>query len=138
MILRDLHANIAVDLAKSVTALSNDTAITSGWVDLQGDDALEFVIVSTTLSDADATFAVTVQHADEDDYSDVATVNAEMLLGTTAAASFAATDDDAVKRIGYAGDRRYARVVITPTGNTGTGSFAVLAIRRPLIRGTVY
>ncbi len=137
MILRDLYSNIAAGYAKAVTALSNDTAIISSWVDLQGSDALVFLIQSTTLSDTDATFAVTVQHADADDYSDVATVGAEMLQGISAA-NFGAADDDVVKLVGYVGDRRYARVVITPTGNTGTGSFAVLAIRRPLIRGTVY
>jgi hypothetical protein len=50
------------------------------------------------------------------------------LLGTEAEAGFQFDDDDEVRKIGYRGDKRYVRLTITPSGNTGDAPLAALAI----------
>ena len=41
------------------------------------------------------------------------------LLGTTAGASFTFSDDNKIAKIGYIGSKRYVRLTVTPSNNTG-------------------
>ena len=49
------------------------------------------------------------------------------LLGTEALASFIFSDDNKCFKLGYIGSKRYTRLTITPSGNSGTPSGALLS-----------
>lgn len=133
--MRDFITNIQVKRAISpVTQTNSDTALVSQIIDRQGYDALAFIIAMGGLTDADATFAVTV---DEGDASDLTGSNAvaavdlisQNSLGALTAAGFTFASDDQVRKIGYVGGKRYVRLTITPTGNNaGAASLSVTAI----------
>lgn len=138
--MHELHNNVlaTLGLAPVATALADNTAQVSAIVDMQGHKALEWYIVTGTLADTDATFAVTVDHGDVANLSDAAAAPSDCLIGTLAGASFTFADDATVKRIGVVPHRgagkRYWRLTITPTGNSGAAPLAVLAVRLPLGR----
>ena len=125
---RDLHNNIhpLIGIAP-VAARTDDTAIVSTIVDTAGYGSCEFVIITGTNTDADATFAVTVQDGDNSGLSDAGTVAAAQLIGTTTLASFTFADDAETRKIGYLGGKRYVRVTVTPTGN-GAGNIFIAGV----------
>lgn len=127
--MRDLHNHIKpVRAISPVSGGANDTAIVSQIIDRKGYDALEFVIATGSLADADATFTVLIEDGDNSALSDnVAVVDAE-LLGTEVLAGFRFDSDDGVRKIGYIGNKRYVRMTITPSGNTGAWLVAVVAL----------
>ena len=51
------------------------------------------------------------------------------LVGTEAEAGFAFGDDDEVRKIGYKGTKRYVRLTITPSGNTGDVYVSAVAVQ---------
>ena len=125
---RDLHNNITVKRAISPVDGANNTALVSQIIDRQDYQSLEFVIATGTLADADATFTVLVEDGDASNLSDASAVDDKYLLGTEAGASFLFSDDDAVKKIGYKGPKRYVRLTITPANNTGSDPISAVAI----------
>ncbi len=131
--MRDLHNNITYRRAISpAVAVTNNTAIVSEIIDRQSYGSLEFVIQTGSLADADATFTVLVEDGDAANLSDNGAVADEFLIGTEAAASFTFAADDAVKKIGYKGIKRYVRLTVTPAGNTGDVYVsAVAALGKP-------
>jgi hypothetical protein len=98
-------------------AVTDNTVQTSQVADLLGFDSCTLAIVTGTLSDADATFAVTVEESD--DNSTYTAAAAADLVGTTTLASFDFSADNACRKIGYVGRKRYVRAKITPANNTG-------------------
>jgi hypothetical protein len=126
--MRDLHNNIDVRRAISPVVATDDTAIVSQIIDCAGFDGVEFAIITGTLADADATFAVLVEHDDASNLATAAAVADSQLLGTEAGASFTFAADNVTKKIGYIGTKRYVRLTITPTGNTGNAPVAAVAI----------
>ncbi len=128
--MKDMHNNIQVKRAISpLNAGSGDTAIVSQIIDRAGYDALEFLIATGSLADANATFTVLVEDGDDSDLvDDGAAVADAYLLGTEATASFAFGDDDEVRKIGYLGSKRYVRLTITPSGNTGDVYVSAVAV----------
>jgi len=126
----DLFNTTVSRRAISPVVISDNTAAVSQIIDRAGFDSLMFVIATGTLADADATFAVTIQHGDAANLSDAATVPADELNGTIAGASFTFAEDDAVKELGYNGVKRYVRLTITPSNNTGSSPISAVAILR--------
>ena len=126
--MRDLHNNIDVRRAISPVVAINDTPIVSQIIDCAGFDGVEFAIITGTLADLDATFAVLVEHGDASNLATAAAVPDSQLLGTEAGASFTFADDDVTRKIGYIGTKRYVRLTITPTGNLANAPIAAVAI----------
>jgi hypothetical protein len=125
---RDLHNNIKRVLGLAPVVVTDNTAQNTAIIDTAGYESCEFIILTGTLADADATFAVTLTAGDDSGLSDGAAVtSATDLLGTLAAASFTFADDSTTKRIGYRGSKRYVKLTITPSNNTGNAPLAVLA-----------
>ena len=117
---RDLHNNISVRRAISpVAAVTDDTPIVSQIIDTLGYEAVEFVAAIGALADANATFAVLVEHGDAANLSDAEAVPDVNLIGLESGAGFQFDDDNETRKIGYVGIKRYVRVTVTPTGNTG-------------------
>lgn len=123
---RDLHHNLHVANALNTTAISANGTATGVVIDTLNYRGHEFVIKSGTLTDG--TYTPSIEEGDASDLSDASAVAAGDLLGTIAGATFAATDDNAVKKIGYRGNKRYIRIKITASGVTSGGSIgAVIA-----------
>ncbi len=81
------------------------------------------------MADADATFAVLVEDCDDSGLSDNAEVTDAALLETEALAGFMFANDNETRRIGYVGDKRFVRLTITPTNNSGNAFLSALAIQ---------
>lgn len=127
--MRDLANHLAVKRAISpAAAVTDNTAIVSQIVDLAGYGSAMFAIAIGDIADADATFAVKVEHGDQADMSDAAEVPDSQLTGTEADASFTFTDDNETRRIGYVGPRRYLRLTVTPAGNAGNAFVSAVAL----------
>ena len=139
--MKDLLNNIDLETVISPSAgPSDDTAQVSSIVDCQGLASLTFVIATGTLADADATFTVLVEEGDDSGLSDAAAVADDELIGASdsataeANAGFTFENDDAARKIGYRGTKRYARITITPANNTGAAPMCVVAVKEPMIR----
>lgn len=126
-LMNDVHA--VPGLAPAAAAITDNTAQNTAIIDRQGYDSLTFLIITGTLADADATFAVTMTHGDAANLSDGTSVTAAGdLIGTLALAGFTFSDDGECRKIGYRGNRRYVRLTITPSNNTGNAPMAVIAL----------
>lgn len=122
---KDMHHSITVKRGLSpVAAVTNDTAFVSEIVDTAGYESVEFVILTGSLADADATFTVLVEDGNASNLSDNAAVADTFLLGTEATASFNYADDNKAFKIGYVGPKRYVRVTVTPANNSGNAFVA--------------
>ena len=123
----DIHTRLLGVPALNPQTISSDTTTAGAIIDMQGYEALEFFIQSGTITTG--VFTPLLQHGDDSGLSDVATVPSDFVLGTIADATFtvAAADDNAVKKIGYVGKKRYVRlsIVTTSTGNGAIGAIAV-------------
>lgn len=126
--MRDLMNNIHPLVAIAPVVGTDDTALVSSIIDVQGYNSLTFVIALGTLADANATFAVLVEHGDAANLSDAAAVDDADLIGTEALAGFTFADDGETRKIGYRGIKRYTRLTVTPSGNTGNAPVAAIAI----------
>lgn len=127
MATRDLHNNIEPFVALNAAAISSSTT-TNGTniIDTAGYESVEFLILSATLTDGSYTPVITA--GDASDLSGGSAAPSGDLIGTIAGATFAATDDNKVKRIGYKGAHRYVRLDITSAGVTSGGTLGALAV----------
>lgn len=117
--------------------VTDNTAQVGTIIDRQGYDALTYFIVTGTLADADATFAVLLEEGDAANLSDAAPVDDADLIGTEALAGFTFADDGETRKLGYRGNKRYTRLTITPSGNTGNAPIAAIAVLgRPAVAPT--
>lgn len=126
--MEDMKSNVLVKNSIPPVTVSNNDNTTGAVIDTSGYGSLTYVIHSATLADSDITLTPTIQECAVDNCSDASTVAAGQLIGTVAGATFAATDDNTVKTIGYKGYKRYSRIVMTPANNTGAALFGVEAI----------
>lgn len=120
------------DTVKTVTAIvagtsvSDNTPVVSAILDTAGFEAVELVIITGTLADADATFAVLLEHGDTANLSDAAAVADDELIGTETDAGFTAANDNTTRKLGYHGMKRYLRATITPSGNAAAAALAAV------------
>lgn len=127
---KDLHNNInVVNVVPPGVAVTNDTPFVGTIVDSYGYGSLEYVILTGSLVDANATFTVLIEDGEVSTLTDNAAVADTFLLGTEAAASFTFAADNSQRRIGVLSKKRYSRITITPSGNTGDVYLAVAAIQ---------
>lgn len=122
--MNNLHVLTAIE---PVAARTNNTAIVSSIIDVRGYDSLTFAIAVGTNTDADVTFAVTMDEADAANMSGSNPVAAADLVGTYALAGYTFGDDAETRKIGYIGSKRYVRLTITPSGND-SGNIFVAAV----------
>lgn len=126
--MRDYANRVHVLRAISPQAARTDnTAIVSQVIPVAGYDGCVFAIQTGVNTDADATFAITMDHGDAANLSDAVAVPAASLTGTLALAGFNFGDDNETRKIGYVGSKSYVRLTITPTGNAA-GDIFVTAV----------
>ena len=132
--MRDSISNIQVKRAISpVSGAADNVASVSQIIDRQGYDSLAFIILTGAVADADATFAVLVEHDDVVGFGTASAVaDADLISQSSAApeaaAGFQFDDDNEVRKIGYIGDKRYVRLTITPANNSGAWLHGAVAI----------
>lgn len=123
--MRDLHNNIKVVPAISPVAIgTTGTGQTSLAIDRQGYDSLEFIWAVGAVTSTAAVFTATVFEGATTGgaFTSVADAN---LLGTESAAGLGAavrtdgTGDKIVRRIGYRGNQRYAKLKVSSTATAG-------------------
>ena len=122
----DLHNQVTPAVALTIQDITTDTTTAGEIIDMSGHYSLEFLLLSGTLTAG--TFTPLVEHGDDAALADAATVGTDFLLGTVTDATFADTDDDSVKRIGYVGHKRYVRLSIVSAG-TANGTMSAIAVK---------
>lgn len=127
--MRDYLNRIDLKRALSpVAATTDNTAYVSQIIDKAGYEGLIFAINIGSLADADATFVVLIEDGDASNLSDAAAVDDQYLSGTELLAGFTFAADNALRKIGYLGPKRYVRMTITPAANTGNVFLSAIAI----------
>ena len=124
----DLHNKLEFRRAISPVSISDNTAAVSQIIDRQGFSGLEFAIAIGAVADADATFTVLVEHDDDSALGTAAAVPDSELIGTELLAGFQFDDDNETRKIGYAGNKRYVRLTITPANNASAALLAAIAV----------
>jgi len=127
--MRDLMNNITPKpvIAPAAAAQIDNTALVGTAIDRAGFDSLTYIILTGTLADVDATFAVLLEESDASG-SGYAAVDDKDLIGTEALAGFTFAADGACLKLGYKGGKRYTRLTITPANNTGAAPISAMAI----------
>ena len=133
---RDIHNSMIVTSAIAPVA---DAGTTSGAIiDTNEADSLEFVGVLANL--AGGTFDLSIEQGDDPTLADVTTANVNDVLGAgdivadgTPGPGVISLDADGEFKIGYVGDKRYVRVVLTEVGGA-TGDLAALSVQEHLHR----
>ena len=117
----DMHNDMKASrgLSPVAAAPTGNTALVSQIVDTSLFFSTEFVILLGSIADVDATFVVLVEDGDNASLTDNAAVADAQLLGTEAGAAYLFSDDNKVVKIGYRGSKRYVRVTVTPSANSG-------------------
>jgi hypothetical protein len=132
-IMRDSIHNEVYRVAIPPVVVTDNTAQVGAWIDRSGFQSLAFAVLTGTLADVDATYAVLMEEADAADKSDCAAVADQDMLSESAgvapelAAAFTFADDNATRKIGYIGNKQFARITVTPTGNSGNAPLAAMA-----------
>lgn len=120
---RDLKSNVSP--ASSVLPLLRTASVNGSGVDLREFDSATAIVHAGTVTDGTHTPKLQ-ESADNSTFTDVATAD---LQGSFTAITSSA--DDGVQQVGYLGDLRYIRVVITATGSPSTGG----TIGATIVRG---
>jgi hypothetical protein len=124
--MRDLHNNTSGARGISPAAIISANGTTTGQtIDTLGFGSVEFFFQSGAITDG--TFTVTLYEGDAANMSDEAAVADVDLLGTEPV--FADTDDNAVKRVGYIGNKRYVRAKVVQAGATTGGFLSCLVVQ---------
>lgn len=123
---KDLYNKILQKVAFNTQAISTDTTTNGEIIDLQGFDSATFIIQSGSLTDG--TYTPLIHEGNESDLSDAGAVADADLIGTEADATFASTDDNKAKRIGYVGGKRYIRLSLVSASTSTGGTLSAVAV----------
>lgn len=109
-------------------AITDNTAQVGAIIDRQDFESLTFAMTTGTNGDSDASMTVLVEDGDDAALGDAAEVADAQLVGTELGARLNYAADGKTSKIGYKGMKRYVRITVTPTGNTGTIFLSIVAI----------
>lgn len=123
--MRDLMNNLDFKRALSpVAALVNsNTPFVSAILDTRDAGAVALLIQLGAITDADATLAVTMAESDASNMAGSNAVAAVDLTGTLVLAGATFANDDACRKVGYTGNKRYIQATITPSANDAGSIF---------------
>jgi hypothetical protein len=116
------QVGISAGIPPTAVLTNLNTPYVSTILDLQDKYAAAFILATGVNTDADATFAVTMDESDASNMAGSNAVAAGDLILTLASAGYTFADDGEVRKIGYKGMKRYIRVTVTPTGNNAGDS----------------
>lgn len=118
--MRDIKNNVDIQPSLAPAVYSANQAENGTGVDLRGFDAAQVAFVSGAFTDG--TFTPKVQESDDNsNWSDVAASDLDGTLSNLSA--------NAVQRVGYQGNKRYLRPVVTVSGATSGGAVSAVVVR---------
>ena len=117
--MRDIMNNLDFKMAVAPAAalVNANTAFVSAILDARDASAVALLIQLGAITDADATLAVTMAESDASNMAGSNAVAAADLVGTLALAAATFANDNACRKIGYIGNKRYIQATITPSLN---------------------
>ena len=115
----NLTANVA--LKPQIAAI---TALVGEIVDHGNAEEVIYVVTTGVITDADATFVISLEHGEASNLSDTADA-AAFLSGTL---TFTFASDTVTRKIRYKGLKRYGRLTITGTNDAGATPVAAVAL----------
>jgi len=140
--MRDMISNIQL-IRGAVQTLSGTTANASALIDRLGFDALTVFLETGTVTDAGTAsgFTMKLQHSDTTVATDFADVDtADLVENSTGATTVAVTsdaNDDILKNgVGYIGNKRYVRALVTGTTLTDAEVQILAVLGKPSIAPT--
>lgn len=122
--MRDLHSNIGVVAAVAPAVLNASN--TSAAIDLAGFEGAT-VVINTGAVAGSGNMTPKLQHSDTTTSGDFVDVPAGMLIGEFPAVMEASS----VYKVGYNGDKRYVRTVLTLNSGTSVAAGAVVVKSHP-------
>jgi hypothetical protein len=126
--MKDLMNYVNPRLALAPQVQTNASgALVGTIIDRQGFESLTFLIALGAVTDANMTFAVSLEHGDDSALADTAAPSVDQVIGTLALAGGDFNSDNVCKKIGYSGNKRYVRLTVTSAGNDA-GAFPVAAV----------
>jgi hypothetical protein len=132
--MRDVMHDLRVVPALTPVVVADNSVQTGLTIDRQGAESLAYYIVTGNIVSGTATFAVSMQEGNQANMSDAATVADQDMLTSTAgtapltAAAFDFNADNTTRRVGYIGNKRYTRIIITPANNAANAPLAAVAV----------
>ena len=126
--MKDLHDSIHTVQVLAPVSFANNTPLVGAIVDRSGYDSLEYSISLGANAGSAGTYTALLEEGDAANLSDAATVAAGDMRGTIANTSWAYTDVNKTRKIGYGGSKRYSRLTITPAANVAAVLASVTAI----------
>jgi hypothetical protein len=126
----DFASDLGLKTGLAPVSVSDNTAQVSSIMDLQNKRAVDYLILTGSIADADATFTVLVEESNASDMSGAVAVDDANLIFLENAAGFKFDDDSEVRKIGYRGSKRYIRVTITPANNASAALLAGIWVWR--------
>lgn len=129
---RDLLNHIHPVVAIAPVVVTDGTAQVSAAIDVKHYRSVTFIIALGTLSDANATWDVTVKEGSTSTQASHTAVADKDLIGTEALAGFTFENDGETRKIGYVGDQDYVSIEIDDNvANTGNFPLCVIMIAEP-------
>lgn len=126
--MKDLFNNTVLKRALSPVSVADNTAQNTQIIDTKGFGGVMLCILTGSIADADATFAVTATESDASNMSGATAIAADSLIGTLTGAGFQFDSDDQVRKVLALPTKRYVRFTITPSANTGAALLAASAL----------
>lgn len=126
--MKDLFSAINLRRVIAPVSVADNTPQVGQIIDKQGFDSLTYAIPLGAIADVDATFTVLLEESNASDMTGSNAVADEDLLGTELLAGFQFDSDNACRKLGYIGSKRYTRLTITPVNNSGAALLAAMAI----------
>lgn len=113
----DLHSNVKQEVALDSQDITTNTTTVGNVIDTQGFESLEYIIQSGVITDG--AYALLLEQDDVIGFGSATVVPSDEILGVLT--GFVAADDNAAKRVGSIGKKRFQRLSIVSTG-TSTGA----------------
>ena len=106
--------------------LSGTTPANTSLIDMQGFNALTVALTTGTVTDAGTAsgFTLKLQHSDTTAAGDFVDCTSDEVIGENLTVTSDDDDDSVIGTIGYRGNKRYVRAVVT--GTTGTNAVVVV------------
>lgn len=136
--MKDILNNLHTVQVIAPVSFANNTALVGAIVDRAGFDSLVYSIALGTNAGAAGTYTVLLEEGNNAALSDATTVSATDMNGTIANTSWAYTDVNKTRKLGYTGNKRYTRMTITPAANAAAVLASVTAILgNPVVAPTI-
>lgn len=121
----ELYHRVLQKAALNLQAITTNTTTVGAIIDTAGFESLTYTIQAKTITDG--TYDIVLEEGDDSGLSDAAVVPTDQVLD--ALPQFVAADDNAVKRVGDIGKKRYHRLSIVSTGvTTGVDSIGAVGV----------